>query len=104
MAHARQRSNGVVKATIEKRRAADGAITYQVKVRLKGCPTQTEIFTRLTDAKRWATQMEGAILDGRHFPADEVKRHTVGEAIDRYRAEVLPLKLLRDFAMQGKVT
>jgi hypothetical protein len=67
-------------ATIEKRRASDGAITFRVKVRRRGCPTQTETFTRLTDAKNWATKIEGSILDGRHFPEAEARRRTVGEA------------------------
>lgn len=48
-------------ATIEKRRAADGVITYRVKVRRKGCPTQTGSFARITDAKNWATKIEGSI-------------------------------------------
>ncbi len=42
-------------ASIEKRTTQDGAVSYRVKVRLKGKPTQSATFKRLTDAKKWAT-------------------------------------------------
>ena len=35
---------------------------------------------------------EGAVLDSRHFPAPEAKRHTFTDLIDRYICEVLPHK------------
>ncbi|MDZ7662524.1 MAG: hypothetical protein U5J94_09045 [Thiohalophilus sp.] len=63
-----------------------------MKVRLKGCPTQTATFERLTDARKWAQQTEAAIREGRHFKTMEAKRHTVSEMIDRYVADVLPHK------------
>ncbi|WP_045225428.1 tyrosine-type recombinase/integrase [Methyloterricola oryzae] len=77
-------------ATIEKRETQDGKTSYRVKVRLKGYPVQSETFTRLTDAKKWAQQTEAAIREGRHFKTAEAKRHTLGELIDRYMRDVLP--------------
>ncbi len=77
-------------ATIERRTNEDGSTSFRVKVRLKGHPTQTASFTRLTDAKRWASSTESAIREGRHFKTSESKRHTLGELIDRYVRDVLP--------------
>lgn len=76
-------------ASIEKRKTSDGKITYRVKVRLKGFPTQTPSFERLTDARRWEQSTEAAIKEGRHFKTTEAKRHTLGEMIDRYMDDVL---------------
>jgi integrase len=78
-------------ATIEKRVNASG-VSYRVKVRLKGYPPQTASFERLTDAKNWAKITEGAIKEGRHFKTSEAKRHTLTEAIERYKKQVLPSK------------
>lgn len=79
-------------ANIEKRVSTDGSITYRVKVRLKGFPSQTATFERLTDAKKWAQQTEVAIREGRHFKMTEAKRRTLGELIDRYIKTNLPKK------------
>jgi integrase len=59
---------------------------------LAGCPTQTESFQRLTDARRWAQSTEAAIREGRHFKTAEAKRHTMADLIDRYIRDVLPTK------------
>lgn len=66
--------------------------TYKVTVRLRGYPTQTETFKRLTDAKRWAQDTESSIRDGRHFKTIEAKKHTVAEMIDRYIKHEIPQK------------
>ncbi len=79
-------------ASIEKRTNNQQEITYRVKIRLKGYPTQTATFERLTDAKRWAQQTESAILEGRHFKTSEAKKRTLAEAINRYLKTVLPTK------------
>ncbi|MDD5578134.1 MAG: site-specific integrase [Methylobacter sp.] len=72
-------------ASIEKRN--DGTETaYRVKIRLKGYPTQTATFARLTDARKWAHATEAAIREGRHFKTIESKKHTLGEMIDRFLA------------------
>ena len=79
-------------ANIEKRISNDGKTSYRVKVRLKGFPSQSATFERLTDAKKWAQQTESAIREGRHFKTTEAKRHTLTELIDRYIKTVLPNK------------
>jgi integrase len=79
-------------ATFENRTAHDGTITYRVKVRRKGYPSQTATFAKLTDAKKWAQITEGAVLEGRYFHNTQVTRYTVGEMIDRYLVHVLPQK------------
>ena len=71
-------------ATIEKRTSKDNKITYRVKIRLKGHPTQTASFERLTDARIWVQQTETAIRERRYFKTTEAKKHTLSEAIDRY--------------------
>jgi integrase len=70
-------------ASITKREGKKG-VTYKVTIRMKGYPTQTESFKKLTDAKRWATDTESAISQGKHFKTIEAKKHTLSELIDRY--------------------
>ena len=79
-------------ASIEERRTNDGKTRYRVLVRLKGYPSQSATFERLTDARKWASKTETDIREGRYFKYSEAKRHTVGEMIDRYLREVLPGK------------
>ena len=79
-------------ANIEKRVAQDGKISFRVKVRLKGFPTQTASFQRLTDARKWAQQTEVSLREGRYFKITEARRHTLAEAIDRYMIKILPTK------------
>ena len=79
-------------ASIEKRTTSDGKTSYRVKVRLKGQPTESASFERLTDAKKWAASIESAIRENRHFKTTEAKRHTLAELIERYIRDVLPTK------------
>lgn len=79
-------------ANVEKRTSKEGNITYRVKVRLKGFPTQQATFERLTDARKWAQNTESAIREGRHFKTTEAKRRVLGEMIDRYIKDILPTK------------
>jgi len=71
-------------ASIEKRTSQDGEISYRVKVRLKGFPTQSATFERLTDARKWEQQTESAMREGRHFKTTIAKRHTLAGLIERY--------------------
>jgi len=73
-------------ATIEKRTTDTGDTSYRVKIRLKGYPTQTATFKRITDAKKWVQDTESAIRDGRHFKTAAAKKHTFAEMIDRFLA------------------
>jgi integrase len=79
-------------ATIEKRIAQDGSISYRVKIRLKGMAVQTATFTRLTDARKWEQETEVSIRDGKYFKTIEAKKHSLADLIERYKNEVLPLK------------
>jgi integrase len=79
-------------ANIEKRVSQDGKLTYRVKVRLKGFPTQNATFERLTDARKWAQNTESAIREGRHFKTTEAKRRTLNEMLDRYIKDIIPTK------------
>lgn len=79
-------------ATFVRHESSDGAISYHVKIRLKGVPPQFATFKRLTDAKRWAQSIEAAIREGRYFKTSEAKRHTLAEMVDRYTNEVIPTK------------
>lgn len=79
-------------ASVEKRQTQDGKISFRVKVRVKGYPTQTATFERLTDARKWGQQTETAIHERRHFKTSEAKKHTLADAIDRYIKNVLPQK------------
>ncbi len=90
-------------ANIEKRISKDGKVSYRVKVRLKGHPPQQATFKRITDAHKWVQQTESAIRDGRHFKTSESKRHTLGEAIERYIADVMPTKPKNTVAQVGQL-
>lgn len=79
-------------ANIQERTSKNGKTTYKVVVRLKGYPTQTATFERKTDAKKWASQTETAIREGRHFKTTEAKKHTLSDMVERYIKYVLPLK------------
>ncbi len=71
-------------AAIEKRITKKGAISYRVKIRMKGRPTQCATFQSIIDARIWIQQTESAIREGRYFKTVEAKRHTLAELIDRY--------------------
>ncbi len=75
-------------ASIEKRKNEDGAVSYRVKVRLRGRPPESATFERLTDARAWAQKTEADMKAGRHFGTS--KRHTLAELLDRYEASELP--------------
>lgn len=79
-------------ATIQRREGRDGKVTYRVMVRLRGHAPESATFARRTDAKRWATQTEAAIREGRHFTGTEARRHSVADLVDRYVKDVLPAK------------
>src|SRR4029078_10541793 len=59
------------------------------RYRVKGYPPETEVFTRLTDARRWAVQTEAAIRERRHCGSQESAKHTVEDLLGRYADEVL---------------
>ena len=79
-------------ASITQRDNADGTVGWFVRVRLKGYPLQTATFARKTDAKAWAQDTESALRQGRYFPTNEAKRHTLADLIKRYTRDVTPTK------------
>ena len=81
-------------ATITKRKNQEGKISFQAKIRLKGHPTESATFSRLTDAKIWVQQTETAIREGRYFKAREGLKHSLAELLERYVSEILPRKSL----------
>jgi integrase len=87
-------------ATFEQRQGPDGLSVWRVKVRRKGAKPVSATFQRLTDARKWAQKTEVAIAEGKYLFTIEAKRHTLGELIDRYMAEVLPRKSPQSVAVQ----
>jgi integrase len=79
-------------AYIEERKTKTGEIRFKAQIRIKGYPTQTQSFRRKTDAQRWSTQTEAAIMEGRHFKKSESKKHTFAELADRYEKIIMPGK------------
>ncbi len=71
-------------ATITERAGVSGAKVWRVRIRRSGYPDQTATFKSKSDAKRWATTTEAAILEGRHFVSQKSKKHSLADAIDRY--------------------
>jgi len=72
-------------AVIETRTTKNGAVSYRVKIRIRGFPPQTATFERKTDARQWASQTESAIREGRYFKTNAAKKHTVAEMLDKYQ-------------------
>ena len=79
-------------ATIIRRPGKNGQTSYRAQVRRKGAPPLSATFTKLSDARKWVQVTEAAIVEGRHLPTTEAKRHTLADLIDRYIADILPHK------------
>lgn len=69
-------------ATVQKRKNDDGTTSYRVMVRLKGHPTASATFNRLTDAREWGSKTEGDMKAGRYFSAAKLK--TLNDLCDKY--------------------
>jgi integrase len=87
-------------ATIIRRPGKNGQTSYRAQVRRKGSPTLSATFAKLSDARKWVQVTEATILEGRHLPTAEAKRHTLADVIDRYLADVLPHKGVSSIYMQ----
>ena len=68
---------------IQRRKRADGGVSYRVQVRQSGAFPVTKTFHRLTDAKEWYAKMRTTIRDQQDFPEREARRRTVAELVDR---------------------
>ena len=76
-------------AHIEKRLSKKGAITYRVQIRIKGDKPTHATFRRLTDARKWAQDTESAIRDGKYFPIQNARRHTVQQLVTKFVQDIL---------------
>lgn len=91
-------------ATIRERQNGNGRKRYHVQIRKRGHPSQTATFDRLTDAKRWITDVESDIQRGRFLQHYEARKHTVAEMIDRWRNECLPDKPRSRRTFEGQLS
>lgn len=79
-------------ASIERRVAQDGTVSFRVKIRVKGHAPVSASFRRKTDALKHATRVEADILAGRYKVVAEARRHTFADLCDEYIKQVLPLQ------------
>ena len=69
-------------ATIQKRKNESGKTSYRVMVRLKGYPTASATFERLTDAREWGARTQSEMKAGRYFGA--AKQKSLADLIGKY--------------------
>lgn len=74
-------------ATITKRVAKNGAISWRAQVRVAGAPHRSKTLPRKAEAQAWAAEVERRIRMGELLGGDQ-ERHTVADAIDRYLLHV----------------
>jgi integrase len=84
-------------ATIEVRPGRQGPQHYRVKIRMRGT-SRTATFRTLKEARAWSVMTEAALLAQRSAPT---LQHTVGELLERYRAEVMQHKSPRTVVNQA---
>jgi integrase len=65
---------------------------WRVQVRRRGLPPLSKTFARHEDATRWSQTVEGRLAVGELLDLGEARRTTLVEALERYLAEVTPLK------------
>ena len=76
-------------ATITKLQRPSGAV-YKARVRKAGQGETCKTFKHRSDAEKWARKTEAAIERDDTGLTNEAQRHTLAEAVKRYRAERLP--------------
>jgi integrase len=79
-------------ASIQKRTTPTGTV-YQVRIRVRGFPTQTKTFDKAANARLWAQQTESEIKNGLYFKKHSSTKHTFAEMIDRYVSTVMIRKI-----------
>lgn len=77
-------------AVIEKRKAADGTVSYRVKVRRTGELPLSKTFARRTDAQAWGREIESRADRGFAIPSREQVMRPLADAIDQWIAERVP--------------
>lgn len=79
-------------ATLVRRVSADGAVTWQARIRIRGEHAQSRTFKRKTDATAWAVKVEADLQAGMAAPQ---RSRTLADLIDRY-LEYLPTRRRKD--------
>lgn len=74
-------------ATFEKRSGG-----WRAKIRKKGYPTMTATFDKKSDAEKWASVQEAAMVSGRFVDLREAGRLSLGDGLRRYLSEITPTK------------
>ena len=79
-------------AYFEKRISSNGTKRWRARVRRDGHPEYSQTFSRKTDAKVWASEIETRLDKGNEVPTKDQKRITISDVIERYITEYLPIK------------
>lgn len=66
-----------------------GETSYRAQVRVKGRPSESATFPKKEEAKAWASSIESAIREGRHFPHAAAKRTSFDALAKDYADAVL---------------
>lgn len=74
------------------RNKANNKTKFRVQIRLQGYTPESKSFSKMAAAKEWAARREIEIKEGRQAVEEKAKAYTVGDVIDRYIKDVLPLK------------
>ena len=77
-------------AEIKKRKKKNGKYSYTATIRIKGYPSLSATFEKLTDAQIWISENETPRKKGKHIKESVSQKHTVAELIDRYIEFELP--------------
>jgi len=67
-----------------------GEVAYRAQVRVKGRPSESATFPKKEEAKAWASSIESAIREGKHFPHAAAKRTSFDALAEDYTKTVLP--------------
>lgn len=84
----------------------NGDVSYKAQIRRRGYPSEARRFALLDDAQRWKRAREAELDRGVVIDRREAEKHTVGDLLRRYAAEVSPgkrgadVELVRLNAMQ----
>ncbi len=77
-------------ATLKKRKAKDGTVTWQAVIRRTGYPTQAKTFPTKQQAEDWASDIERDIRDRRIDPRALAERKTLSAGITLYLEKEAP--------------
>lgn len=77
-------------AWVQKRKKKDGRVTYTALIRIKGYPSMSATFDRLSDANLWIQENEAPMKKGKHIKDFEAKKHTFSDMVERYIKNELP--------------